>query len=165
MSNYTKSTDFAAKDALITGSPSKIVKGTEIDAEFEALEVAVATKLEAADIGVSVQAYDVDLTSWAGITPSSKADVMAVSVVSGTTQTAVVNTHYVLTNVAATTVTLPATPTAGDMVFITWTNSLTTNVVARNGQTIMGDASDLTLDSVTNGTVQLRFVNSSWRLL
>jgi len=87
------------------------------------------------------------------------------TVVSGTTQTAVAGNHYVLTNVAATTVTLPASPNSGDTVWVTWTNSLATNVIARNGSTIMGDASDLTLDTVTNGTVQLRYVNSSWRLV
>lgn len=37
---YTKTTDFAAKDALLTGDPNKIVRGTEIDAEFDAIETA-----------------------------------------------------------------------------------------------------------------------------
>jgi len=46
MSNYTKLTDFASKDALPTGSPAKIVKGTEIDDELNAIETAVATKLD-----------------------------------------------------------------------------------------------------------------------
>ena len=90
---------------------------------------------------------------------------LAVSVVSGTTQTAVAGNHYILTNVAASTVTLPASPTSGDMVWVTWTNSLDTNVIARNGQTIMGLSEDMTLNASTNGTVQLRFVNSSWRIL
>lgn len=88
-----------------------------------------------------------------------------VSVVSSTTQTAVAGSHYILTNVAATTVTLPAGPASGDTVWVTWANTLATNVIARGGQTIMGDASDMTLDASTNGTVQLRFVNSSWRIL
>ena len=30
MSNYTKSTNFAVKDGLVTGNPAKIIKGTEI---------------------------------------------------------------------------------------------------------------------------------------
>ncbi len=85
--------------------------------------------------------------------------------VSGTTQTAVAGNHYVLTNVAATTVTLPASPASGDQVWVTWTNALATNVIARNAQTIMGVAEDMTLDASTNGTVQLRFVSSSWRIL
>lgn len=88
-----------------------------------------------------------------------------VSVVSGTTQTAVAGSHYILTNVAATTVTLPATPASGDTVWVTWANTLATNVISRGGQTIMGSATDMTLDASTNGTVQLRFVNSDWRIL
>ena len=44
MSNYSKTTDFAAKDALTTGNANKIVKGTEIDDEFSAIQTAVATK-------------------------------------------------------------------------------------------------------------------------
>ena len=34
MSNYTKSTNFAVKDGLVTGNPAKIIKGTEIDTEL-----------------------------------------------------------------------------------------------------------------------------------
>ena len=48
MSNYTKLTDFASKDALPSGNANKIVKGTEIDDEFEAIETAIGTK---ADLG------------------------------------------------------------------------------------------------------------------
>lgn len=44
MANYTKATDFAAKDALTTGDPAKIVKGTEIDAEFNAIATAINSK-------------------------------------------------------------------------------------------------------------------------
>jgi hypothetical protein len=46
VSNYTKSTNFATKDALPSGDPLKIVKGTEIDTEFNNIVTAVATKLD-----------------------------------------------------------------------------------------------------------------------
>lgn len=46
MSNYTKATDFASKDALASGNSLKVVRGTEIDAEFEALETAVNSKAD-----------------------------------------------------------------------------------------------------------------------
>ena len=48
MSNYTKSTNFATKDALASGNPLKIVKGTEIDTEFNNIATAVATKADLA---------------------------------------------------------------------------------------------------------------------
>jgi hypothetical protein len=44
MANYSKATDFAAKDALLSGDPNKIVKGTEIDDEFDAIQTAVNSK-------------------------------------------------------------------------------------------------------------------------
>jgi hypothetical protein len=46
MSNYTQSTNFATKDALPSGDPLKIVKGTEINTEFNNIAVAVATKAD-----------------------------------------------------------------------------------------------------------------------
>ena len=44
MSNYTKSTNFAAKDALASGNANKVVKGAEIDTEFNNIATAVASK-------------------------------------------------------------------------------------------------------------------------
>lgn len=48
MSNYTKSTNFATKDNLSSGNPLKIVKGTEIDTEFNDIATAIATKADLA---------------------------------------------------------------------------------------------------------------------
>ena len=48
MSNYTKSTNFATKDNLSPGNPLKIVKGTEIDTEYNNIATAVATKTDGA---------------------------------------------------------------------------------------------------------------------
>ena len=44
MSNYTKSTNFAVKDGLSVGTAAKRVRGTEIDDEYNAISVAIATK-------------------------------------------------------------------------------------------------------------------------
>jgi hypothetical protein len=46
LSNYTQSTNFATKDALTSGNPLKIVKGTEINTEFANIAIAVATKAD-----------------------------------------------------------------------------------------------------------------------
>ena len=48
MSNYTKTVNFAAKDSLPSGDAAKIVKGTEIDTEFNNIATASATKADAA---------------------------------------------------------------------------------------------------------------------
>ena len=48
MSDYTKSTNFSTKDNLSSGNPLKIVKGTEIDTEFNNIATAIATKADLA---------------------------------------------------------------------------------------------------------------------
>lgn len=46
MSNYVKSTNFAIKDSLVTTDPSKIIKGTDIDNEYNAIANAIASKAD-----------------------------------------------------------------------------------------------------------------------
>jgi hypothetical protein len=48
MSNYTKATNFATKDTLPTGDSNKIVKGTEIDNEFNSISGAISSKADIA---------------------------------------------------------------------------------------------------------------------
>lgn len=90
----------------------------------------------------------------------------ALNIVTGATQTAVAGNHYVLTNAAVSTLTLPASPSAGDVVWVGVGNNRADNIIARNGQNIMGLAEDMTIDNV-NATVQLRFANSTlgWRII
>lgn len=46
MSDYNKITNFTIKDSLPSGNTSKIIKGTEIDNEFNAIQSAVASKAD-----------------------------------------------------------------------------------------------------------------------
>jgi len=46
MAQYVKATNFASKDALLSGDPNKIVKGAEIDDEFSAIQTAVNSKAD-----------------------------------------------------------------------------------------------------------------------
>ena len=87
MANYTKTTNFAVKDSLSTGNPSKAVKGVEIDAEFENIKTAITSKADLASPaftgdptigGVSIttsiagkQAVDAALTSISGLTTAA----------------------------------------------------------------------------------------------
>lgn len=48
MANYVKATDFASKDALTSGDPLKLIKGTEINTEFNNIQTAIATKADLA---------------------------------------------------------------------------------------------------------------------
>jgi len=53
MSNYTKTTNFGAKDTLPSGDSQKIVRGTEFDTEFNAIATAVATKTDNASANIT----------------------------------------------------------------------------------------------------------------
>lgn len=66
MSDYSKATNFAAKDTLASGNPSKIVKGTEIDNEFNAIAGAIASKVEQGDVDDSIAAALASLPSVSG---------------------------------------------------------------------------------------------------
>ena len=48
MTDYTKATNFASKDSLSSGNSLKIVKGTEIDTEFNSIATAITTKADLA---------------------------------------------------------------------------------------------------------------------
>ena len=79
MSNYTKATDFAAKDALSSGNAAKIVKGTEIDDEFNAIATAINSKANTAS-------------------PTFTGTPAAPTAATGTNTTQIATTAYVLAN-------------------------------------------------------------------
>jgi len=79
---------------------------------------------------------------------SSVSTSYSVSVISSNT-TGVANTLYVLT--ASLTLTLPASPSAGDSIKISNRSGTATATVARNSEKIMGATSDLTLDKLNAG--------------
>jgi hypothetical protein len=86
-----------------------------------------------------------------------------VSVV-GTNTTAVSSYTYVMT--ANMTLTLPASPSAGDWVNVVNVSGVTTPVIGRNSSNIMSSASDLTFD-VNNAGVTLIYADATrgWVLL
>jgi len=71
MTNYVKSTNFASKDSLATGNPLKIVKGTEIDTEFNNISTAVATKADSSSPSLSNASLTGSSTS---VTPSNSSN-------------------------------------------------------------------------------------------
>lgn len=103
-----------------------------------------------------------DAANWA--LAGSYAPQMIISTT--TANSMVANQHLVLTSAALSTATLPAAPTAGDLEWVTVGNGRYDNVIARNGQSIMGLAEDMTINSA-DATVALRFINTTlgWRLV
>ena len=90
MSNYVKATNFAAKDALPTGNSGKIIKGTEIDTEYNAIASAITSKA--------------DTNS-----PSFTGSPLAPTASAGTNNTQIATTAFVAAAItAATTALIPA---------------------------------------------------------
>jgi len=101
LSDYAKTTNFASKDNLTSGNPLKIVKGTEIDTEFNNIATAIATK----------QDYDSDLAAFAAKTAPS-GDVVGTTDTQGLTNKTLTNptvTNYVESVVAIGTVSSSST--------------------------------------------------------
>ena len=85
-------------------------------------------------------------------------------VVTSTSVTAAANTHYHV-DASSVTITLPASPTAGESVGISVENS-TNTVISRNGSNIQGLADNLTID-IADSYVELRYVEAGegWRIV
>lgn len=62
MANYTKTTNFAVKDSLVSGNPAKIIKGTEINTEFDNIASAVTSKADSNNAALTGTATAVNLT-------------------------------------------------------------------------------------------------------
>lgn len=87
MTNYVKSTNFATKDNLASGDPLKIVKGTEINTEYDNIATAVATKADLAS------------PTFTG-TPTLPTGTIAVTQSSGSNTTTIATTAFVQVAIA-----------------------------------------------------------------
>ena len=100
------------------------------------------------------------ITNASGSITLSAAGLPTINVTASTAITAVAGNHYVLTAGSAATVTLPSSPSSGNVVWITVGNGRTDNVVARNGQNINSLAENMTINSAYAG-IQLRYADAT----
>lgn len=113
--------------------------------------------------GASIEVITIDNITVEAIVTSVDGQTGSVSTnyaaqVISTNTNALKNTIYVLT--ADLTLTLPASPVAGDSIKISNQSAVATCIIARNGSNIMGSASDLTLDDPTKN-FELIFTNAA----
>jgi hypothetical protein len=143
MTNYVKSTNFATKDNLASGDPLKIVKGTEINTEFDNIAIAIATKAELASPTftgtVTIPTVAISAGTITGITDLAVAD-------GGTGASTAANAR---TNLSAAS--------SGANSDITSITGLTTALTVPQGGT---GAATLTANNVVlgNGTSAVQFV-------
>jgi hypothetical protein len=75
MANYTKTTNFTAKDGYSSGDSRKIVRGSEHDTEYNNIATAIATKADATSPALTGTATAVNLTVSGTLTASSGASM------------------------------------------------------------------------------------------
>ena len=92
--------------------------------------------------------------------------IPSLNILSVTTVTDIAGQHYVLTNAAQTTITLAASPAAGDVVYISARNSLANNLIVPNGNNFESNSSNVIIDT-PQYSLQLRYINSTlgWILI
>jgi len=96
------------------------------------------------------------------VSSSVLADTIAVGTPTATISSdanATANTHHFIST-AGVTLTLP-TPTSGMKIFITVGN-FTDTIIGRNGSTIVGDASDLTINVANMSVGLIATSTTSW---
>ena len=124
MANYTKATDFSAKDALPSGNANKVVRGSEINDEFSNIQTAVNSK---ADL----------------LSPTLTGVPLAPTAASGTNTTQIATTAFVNTaviNERTATATLTNKTVTG-----TFTGNITGNVTGNVTGAVTGNASSATV--------------------
>jgi hypothetical protein len=165
MSNYTKTTDFAAKDTLTSGDAGKIIRGSEFETEFDDIAEAIATKADTASPTftgtVTIPTATVTTFSLGGTTVTSTAAEL--NILDGVTSTA--TELNILDGVTATTaelnildgVTVGASDinllaNAGTNAGVILTKAGTQNVSNKTILSSTGDFTTLECDSFTAGT-------------
>ena len=121
MSNYVKATNFAVKDGLASGNPSKIIKGTEIDTEYNAIASAISSKA------------DLNSPTFTGTPAGPTAS-------SGTNTTQLATTAFVTTAIAAATAAL--VPSGMIMIWSGSVGSIPSGWVLCNGSNSTPDLRD-----------------------
>ena len=103
MTNYTKTTDFAAKDSLPSGNAAKIVKGSEIDTEFNNIATASATKANANNAALTgtTTAQTLDISGNVDVDGTLETDALSLNGVTVTSTAAELNILDGVTSTAA----------------------------------------------------------------
>lgn len=126
--------------------------------------LAVTGNITAADPTLSTQVATKNYVDTQVISAEAGPTVV---VVSATTQTAVANAHYIMTATSGTsTLTLPASPSVGAIVWVANFTGRTDLNIAGNGANIMASSANMIVNQ-NQVNVQLRYINSTlgWIIL
>jgi hypothetical protein len=174
MSNYTKTTNFTAKDSLPSGNPSKLVKGSDFDLEFNNIATAIASKEDVADLGTlayqNAGAVSITGGSITGVDPLSDVDGNVRSIPqSGSAKTTSYtlattdNGNFIEVGSGGSIIVPDATFSAGQNVVIfnntTGSITLTLNITTAYVSGVNTDRNSLTL--ATRGLATIFFISGT----
>jgi len=158
MTDYTKSTNFATKDNLSSGNPLKIVKGTEIDTEFNNIQTAIATKADLAS--PTFTGSPVLPTGTTGVTQSSSDDTTKLATTAFVQDVADVVKSALFPVGAIYTATVSTNP-ATLLGFGTWTAFGAGRVLIGNGGGFSAGATGGSADAIVVSHTHTGTTNSS----
>jgi hypothetical protein len=178
MSNYTKSTNFTAKDSLPSGDTNKVVRGSEFDTEFDAIATATGTKADLAGPTFTGTATFANLTATGtvnltGATVSNLGTVTTVDIDGGTIDGATIGANSASTG-NFTTLSINGTAitsTAAELNILDGATASTAEINLLDGVTsttaelnildgVTATAAELnTLDGITASTLELNLLD------
>lgn len=141
------------------------VTGTNYAAGQRAISLINGRAYMSLTAGISATDPATDTARWQLITSNRP-----IVTVTGTSITAATGNHYVMTNAALSTLTLPASPTTGMQVEMTFANNRKDNLVARNGSGLLVNdlgapiLEDLVFDA-PSVRITLEYAGNAWRFL
>jgi hypothetical protein len=156
-------TPTAAQLNTITAKATKTGETYSGAHDFTAATPTVATATPGTD--TTAPASTAFVTAAMAALALSSAD-LTTSIVTGTSATGAAGVRYVLTNVGASAVTTPASPTIGQRFGVVVGNGLTTNSVTYGSDKIMGLAESMTL-TLPYAAIELLYVDATegWVLI
>jgi len=150
MTNYTKSTNFATKDTLTSGDPLKIVKGTEINTEFDNISTAIATKADTASPTFTGTVTIPTLTASSAVATNASNALVSVTN-TGTGNNVLATSPALVTPILGT----PTSATLTNATGLPLTTGVTGVLLEANGGTGSSTGNQMFKNRIINGQMQI----------
>jgi len=135
VSNYTKTTNFTAKDSLSSGNSLKIIRGSEHDTEYSNIATAIQTKADLASPALTGTATAVNITVSGALVVGSDTATTNTATQTLTNKTVALGSN----TVSGTTAQFNTALTDGDFATLAGTETLTNKTISGGSVTGITD--------------------------